>query len=261
MAASKAMKGRVMLVMALLLLVIDQIIKIEVKTNMCLHESIKILNWFYILFIENEGMAYGATFINKFVLTSFRFVAVIVLVWYIFKQVKKGARWTYLVLLTLVATGAMGNLVDCLFYGKVFSESTPYAISEFVPWGEGYGDMFYGKVVDMFYFPIINTVLPEWVPFYGGEQFIFFSPIFNFADSCISVGVVALLLFCRKELTELTSSSDNSDESDNSEKSDDSDNSDASEKSDDSDKPDVSDGPDDSDKQDGVGQEVEKTSE
>ena len=209
MAASKAMKGKVVLALALLLLVIDQIVKIEVKTNMCLHESIKVFDWFYILFIENEGMAYGATFINKFVLTSFRFVAVIVIGWYIVRQVAKGAKWKYLICLTLVVTGALGNLIDCLFYGKVFSESTPYEISQFVSWGEGYADMFYGKVVDMFYFPIINTVLPEWVPFYGGEQFIFFSPIFNFADSCITVGVVALLLFCRKELAEISFFSNN----------------------------------------------------
>ena len=97
MAASKAMKGRVVLVMAILLLVIDQVVKIEVKTNMCLHESIKVFDWFYILFIENEGMAYGATFINKFALTSFRFVAVVVIAWYIVRQVTKGANWKYLI--------------------------------------------------------------------------------------------------------------------------------------------------------------------
>ena len=233
MAVSNAMKGRVVLVLALLLLVIDQVVKIEVKTNMCLHESIKVFDWFYILFIENDGMAYGATFINKFSLTSFRFVAVIVIGWYIARQVAKGAKWKYLICLTLVATGALGNLIDCLFYGKIFSESTPYAVSELVAWGEGYADMFYGKVVDMFYFPIINTVLPDWVPFYGGEQFIFFSPIFNFADSCISVGVVALLLFCRKELSEISFFS--SDKSYDSDKSDDSDHSDDSDYSDDSD--------------------------
>lgn len=190
--------------LALLLLVIDQVVKIEVKTSMCLHESVKVLDWFYINFIENEGMAYGATFINKFVLTSFRIVAVIVIGCYLVRQVAKGARWGYLVCLTLIVSGALGNLVDCLFYGKVFSESTPYVISEFVPWGEGYADMFYGKVVDMFYFPIFHTVLPEWLPFCGGEDYTFFSPVFNFADSCISVGVVALLLFCRKELSEIT---------------------------------------------------------
>lgn len=231
MVVSKAMKGWVVPALALLLLVIDQVVKIEVKTNMCLHDSIKVFDWFYILFIENEGMAYGATFINKFALTSFRIVAVIVIGWYLIRQVAKGARWRFLIFLTLIVTGALGNLVDCLFYGEVFTESTPYAISTFVPWGEGYADMFYGKVVDMFYFPIFHTVLPEWLPFYGGEDYTFFSPVFNFADSCISVGVVALLLFCRKELSEISLSpkeaSDESDQSGQSDHSVQSDNSDA----------------------------------
>lgn len=186
------------------MLVIDQIIKIEVKTGMYLHESIRVTDWFYIAFIENEGMAYGMTFINKFVLTSFRIVAVAVIAWYIWRQVKNNARMLYVLLLSLVLAGAAGNIVDCLVYGQVFTASTVDQIAQVVPWGEGYADPFYGKVVDMFYFPLIDTYLPEWIPIWGGEKFVFFQPVFNFADSCISVGVVALLLFCRKEIAEIS---------------------------------------------------------
>ena len=200
MASSKTLKGWAMVVLVVAAVIIDQVIKIEVKTNMCLHDHIKVFNWFFISFVENEGMAYGMTFINKFFLTSIRIVFVVVVTWYIVKQVAKGARWRFLVCLTLVLAGAIGNIIDCLFYGMVFTESTPYDIAQIVPWGEGYADMFYGKVVDMFYFPFIDTFLPQWVPFWGGDHFVFFAPVFNFADSCISVGVVALLLFCSKEI-------------------------------------------------------------
>lgn len=208
MAVSRTSKGVVMCGLFLLAIIIDQVIKIEVKTNMCYHESIKVFNWFYISFIENEGMAYGATFINKMALTIFRILAVIVLGYYLFKQVAKGARWVYLVCLTLVMAGALGNLIDCLFYGMVFSESNFSWPSEFVPWGTGYADMGYGRVVDMFYFPLIETTWPDWVPFYGGERFVFFEPIFNFADACISCGVVAVFIFCRKELSSISFSND-----------------------------------------------------
>ncbi len=204
-------KGWVAVFLVLLILVIDQIIKIEVKTNMCLHESYRVTDWFYILFVENEGMAYGMTFINKLALTLFRIIAVIAIGYYLVKRIAQNSRWVFIILLSMVMAGAAGNLIDCIFYGKIFSSSTPYMVSEFVPWGEGYGDVFYGKVVDMLHFPLINTVLPDWIPIWGGDNFLFFEPVFNFADSCISVGVVLLLLFCRKELNELTSFSDKKD--------------------------------------------------
>ena len=113
--------------------------------------------------------------------------------------------WRYIVLIAMVLAGAAGNLIDCLFYGLIFDASTPFTVSQFVPFGEGYSTFLHGKVVDMFYFPIIQTTWPEWVPYFGGSEYVFFSPVFNFADACISVGVVALLLFYRKQLEVLFS--------------------------------------------------------
>ena len=182
------------------LLVIDQVIKIWVKTHMPLHDSIHITDWFYISFIENNGMAYGMTFINKVVLSIFRIVVSAIVAVYIVRQIKKQARTLYVVLLALIFAGAAGNIFDCMFYGLCFTESTPFQVAQWVPFGEGYAPFLQGRVVDMFYFPIIDTNLPEWLPIWGGDHFIFFSPVFNFADACISVGVVAMLLFCRKEL-------------------------------------------------------------
>ena len=203
-----AIKGWVALGAIILILVIDQIIKVEVKTNMYLHESIRITDWFYISFVENNGMAYGMTFINKLALTLFRMAAIAVIGVYLYRQVKANARWVYVVCLALVMAGAAGNLIDCIFYGQIFSLSTPESIAHFVPWGQGYEEVFYGKVVDMLYFPIFETDLPQWLPFWGGEHYIFFSPVFNFADSCITCGVISLLLFCRTELSGISLSGD-----------------------------------------------------
>ena len=197
-------KGIVVFVIVALLLAIDQIIKIEVKTNMRLHESIQITNWFYISFIENNGMAYGMTLINKLVLSIFRICAIGVLIFYLYKQIVNNARMTYVILLALVTAGALGNLIDCMFYGLIFNASSPFYTSYFVNFGDGYAPFLMGKVVDMFYFPLIVTTWPEWMPVVGGDEFIFFSPVFNFADSCISVGMVLLLIFCRNELSKLS---------------------------------------------------------
>ena len=197
-------KGIVVFVIVALLLAIDQIIKIEVKTNMRLHESIQITNWFYITFIENNGMAYGMTLINKLVLSIFRICAIGVLIFYLYKQIVNNARMTYVILLALVTAGALGNLIDCMFYGLIFNASSPFYTSYFVNFGDGYAPFLMGKVVDMFYFPLIVTTWPEWMPVVGGDEFIFFSPVFNFADSCISVGMALLLIFCRNELSKLS---------------------------------------------------------
>ena len=201
---NKGKKGLLVALFIVLLLVIDQVIKIEVKTGMRLHESIRITDWFDISFIENNGMAYGMTIINKLVLSIFRIVAISVLGYYLCRQIKLGARNFYIACLALVWAGAAGNLIDCMFYGLIFNASSPYYLSYFVPFGQGYAPFLMGKVVDMFYFPLIVTTWPDWVPFWGGDAFVFFSPVFNFADSCISVGVVLLLLFCRQELSQIS---------------------------------------------------------
>ena len=188
----------------LAVLVIDQVIKIWVKTNMMLHEQIEVLSWFKIVFIENNGMAYGMEIGSKLVLSIFRIVAIALLGWYIAQQVKKQARWGYIICLAMIMAGAAGNIFDSMFYGLIFNASSEFYTSYFVPFGTGYAPFLMGKVVDMFYFPIIVTTWPDWVPYVGGNPYVFFSPIFNFADSSISVGVVLLLLFYRKEISEIT---------------------------------------------------------
>ena len=197
-------KGRLAVILVAAILLIDQAIKIWVKTHMALHESIHITNWFYIAFIENNGMAYGFQFGSKLLLSLFRIVAISALGYYVWLQVRRNARMGYIVTLSMILAGAIGNLIDCMFYGLVFESSTAYSVAGFVPFGDGYSTFLMGKVVDMFYFPLIVTTYPDWFPVYGGEEFIFFSPVFNFADSSISVGVVALLLFFRKEISEIT---------------------------------------------------------
>lgn len=197
--------GWLAVVIVALILIVDQIIKIEVKTNMTLGEAIRITDWFYIEFIENNGMAYGMTFFNKLVLSLFRIFAIGAITWYIWRVVKTGIfSRGYVVCLAMILAGAAGNLIDCLFYGLIFDASTPFSVADFVPFGTGYSTFLHGKVVDMFYFPIIRTTYPDWVPMVGGDDFVFFSPIFNFADSCISVGVAVLLLFFRKDLEQMS---------------------------------------------------------
>jgi signal peptidase II len=193
-------KGQLSALIVFAVLIIDQIIKIWVKTSMYWHESIKITDWFYIYFTENNGMAFGMEIFNKFFLTGFRIIAAIAITWLLIQYVKKNYKTGFLVCVSLILAGAIGNIIDCVFYGEIFSESTHSLIAQFVPIGEGYSDWFYGKVVDMFYFPLIETNWPEWMPFVGGEHFIFFSPIFNFADAAISCGIIALILFYGKYL-------------------------------------------------------------
>ena len=199
-----AKRGWLAAAIVVAILVIDQVIKIWVKTHMMLHEQIEVLSWFKIVFIENNGMAYGMEIGSKLVLSIFRVVAIGILGWYIAQQVKKQARWGYIVCLAMIMAGAAGNIFDSMFYGLIFNASTDFYTSYFVPFGTGYAPFLMGKVVDMFYFPLIVTTWPDWVPYVGGNPYVFFSPIFNFADSSISVGVVLLLLFYRKEISEIT---------------------------------------------------------
>lgn len=188
------------LILAFCIVCIDQVIKVAVKTGMYLHQSIKVTDWFYILFTENDGMAFGMELIPKWFLTSFRIAAVVFLVWYIYNCIKKGINWGYLVCLTFITAGAAGNIFDCLLYGMVFNNPPAPLVAEFVPWGTGYGQLMLGRVVDMFYFPLVEWDWPASLPLIGGEHFIFFSPIFNFADASITCGVFALILFCKPKV-------------------------------------------------------------
>ncbi len=199
-----AKRGWLAALIVVAILVIDQVIKIWVKTHMTLHEQIEIFSWFKIVFIENNGMAYGMEIGSKLVLSLFRVVAVSVLGYYIAQQVRKQARYGYLICLSMVMAGAAGNIFDSMFYGLIFNASSEFYTSYFVPFGTGYASFLMGKVVDMFYFPLVVTTWPDWVPMFGGQPYVFFSPVFNFADASISVSVVLVLLFYRKEISEIT---------------------------------------------------------
>jgi len=197
-------KGGLATLLVVAILAVDQVIKIWVKTNMSLHEVIPVFDWFKIVFIENNGMAYGMEIGSKIALSLFRIVAICWLAWYIIRQVRQDAKTGYIVCMVMVLAGAAGNLIDCMFYGLIFNGASESYVSYFVPFGQGYAPFLMGKVVDMFYFPLIVTHYPSWVPVWGGQEFIFFSPVFNFADASISVGVALLLLFYREELSKIT---------------------------------------------------------
>lgn len=194
-------KGTFLVFLGVLLVVIDQVIKVLVKTNMTLGENIPVLgNWFQLVFVENKGMAFGMAFggvIGKYILTIFRIVLFGALCWWISKLLKRTPKvpMGVLVGLTLITAGAFGNIVDCLCYGLIFSESTYTTVATL----GSYAPFMQGKVVDMFYFPLIEWDMPTWMPIYSGQHCVFFSPIFNFADTAISCGIVALLL-CYHEL-------------------------------------------------------------
>lgn len=195
-------KGHLAFITVLSCVIIDQIIKIAVKTSMYYGESIRITNWFYLNFIENSGMAFGMQVMPKAIQTVVRILFSVLLGWYVIKLVKSDYKRGYIIIVSLILAGAIGNIIDSIFYGVIFSQSTYYEVSTFVPIGHGYANWLYGKVVDMFYFPLIEFNWPEWVPVKGGENFIFFSPVFNFADAAICCGMFALILFYRKSFSE-----------------------------------------------------------
>ena len=197
--------GMLAIALIFILLVIDQTIKVLVKTNMELGQSIHITEWFQILFIENNGMAYGMTFFNKLVLSLFRIVAIGAIGFYLWRVVHTKHKRGYVIALAMVLAVASGSCFVSMFYGLVFVQSTYFSVSQVVPFGTGYAPFLYGRVVDMFYFPLIVTHYPDWFPFHAGDEFIFFSPVFNFADACISVSVVAIFLFYRQELENMGS--------------------------------------------------------
>jgi len=195
-------KGKKITILIILILLIDQIVKIWIKTHMTLGESFPVFgNWFQIYFIENNGMAFGMQLggaMGKLLLSLFRIALAGFIIHYIYKLIRAKTPTGILVGVALILVGAIGNIFDSLFYGLIFSESTFTEVSTLFPDGGGYAPFLFGRVVDMLYFPIINTTLPDWFPIWGGEEFVFFRPIFNIADSCITTGVVYMLLFHRR---------------------------------------------------------------
>lgn len=189
------------ILLVLVVLVLDQILKIWIKTNMFLGEEYRIAEWFRIHFIENEGMAFGMSFggrMGKLFLSLFRLVAIGFLGWYVNSLIKSKVPTGLVLSIALIFAGAVGNMIDSAFYGLFFTESIPWGeVATMVSLGNGYENFLFGKVVDMFYFPMIKGNYPEWFPFWGGDYFEFFRPVFNIADSAISVGVVSVLLFYR----------------------------------------------------------------
>ena len=191
--------GAVCVIMLLLLL--DQVLKIWIKTHLQLHESIEITPWFYLYFTENPGTQFGIEVIGKLFLSLFRIVAVGFIGYYLYKLVKANQSFGFIACISMILAGAVGNIIDSVFYGVVFDHSYGQ-VATFLPAEGGYDTWLHGKVVDMFYFPLIQTHFPDWFPLWGGEEFIFFRPIFNLADSAICVGVFLLLLFYRQTLSD-----------------------------------------------------------
>ncbi len=188
----------------LLVVIADQALKFYIKTNYYMNENHNVLgNWFRLYFVENEGMAYGWKFgggAGKMILTLFRLGAVIFGVWYLDSIIKKQYNKGFIICAALIFAGALGNLIDSMFYGLIFEESAQgsYIVAKAFP-AHGYAGFLHGRVVDMLYFPIISNVyFPSWVPIWGGEEFEFFRPIFNLADAAISSGVITILVFQKK---------------------------------------------------------------
>lgn len=180
-------------------IILDQIIKIYIKTNFVLGEEVVVFDWFRIHFTENNGMAMGFEFggkAGKLFLTLFRLVAVTGILFWLFQNIKRKVHNAVIIAIALIFSGAVGNIIDSVFYGAIFDDSQHKVATFFAD--KPYGELFYGKVVDMFYFPLWQGVLPEWIPFMGGEFFTFFQYIFNPADAFISIGVALLFIFSKQ---------------------------------------------------------------
>ena len=198
------------ILLIVLILVIDQLSKIYIKTNFVLGESVEVFSWFKILFIENEGAAWGTKLsdilpisesLGKLVLTIFRLFAIFGIGYWLFDIIKKQSPKVLILAVSLIFAGALGNIIDSVLYGLLFNDSNNQVAELFS--NEPYGKLFYGKVVDMLYFPMIDTTWPEWVPSLGGKSFRFFEPIFNIADTAISTGVGILIFFNKKAFAKL----------------------------------------------------------
>ena len=198
----KLSRGYIALLVILAVIIIDQVVKVWVKTHFYLGESHEVTSWFKIHFIENNGMAFGWELGSKLLLTLFRLGLTALLIIYMRDLSKRPAVKTgYMVCLALITAGAIGNIIDCAFYGLIFNNPMPPEVATLFPDGGGYGTFLHGRVVDMLYFPIVSWYWPEWMPWIGGERFEFFQPVFNIADAAISVGIIALLLFYRNSLS------------------------------------------------------------
>lgn len=204
------------LLLIFILLLIDQISKIYIKTNFVLGESVEVFSWFKVLFIENEGAAWGAKLSDilpvsdatgKLILTVFRLFAITGIGYWLYDVIRKGASNTLIIAVSCIFSGALGNILDSLFYGVIFNDSYNQVATLFS--NEPYGGFFYGKVVDMLYFPMVDTTLPEWIPYFGGDNFRFFEPVFNIADTAISTGVGILLVFNKKAFGEISEENKN----------------------------------------------------
>jgi signal peptidase II len=197
----KLTTGHKAVILIFLVLLIDQIFKFYIKTNMMLGQEIKVFgDWFIIHFTENNGMAFGMEFggsKGKLLLSVFRIVAIGGIGYYIYHLVKTKAPNGYILCIALIFAGAVGNLIDSAFYGMIFNDSN-YQVAQFMPAEGGYSSFLHGRVVDMLYFPVMQGHYPSWFPFWGGDQFIFFRPVFNIADSSITVGVIIILIFQKR---------------------------------------------------------------
>jgi signal peptidase II len=192
-----SLKNASLLILAIL--VIDQATKLYIKTHFMLGEEVHVFDWFRILFVENEGMAWGAKIpgtYGKIILTSFRIVAIGLIGYWLWDSIQKKAPEILIISVALILSGAIGNILDSVFYGVIFDGSLGQVATLFAE--QPYGELLKGKVVDMLYFPFYNDTLPSWIPIWGGERFVFFEPVFNIADMAISTGFGLLLVFNKK---------------------------------------------------------------
>ncbi len=189
------------ILLILLIIILDQALKIWIKTNMVLGQEYHIMgNWFIIHFIENNGMAFGMEIAGKFgkiILSLFRIGAVVGIGWYLVYLIKQKASTGLIITISVIMAGALGNIIDSAFYGMIFSNSY-YHVAGMFPAEGGYSSFLHGRVVDMFYFPVLKSTFPDWIPFRGGDSFIFFRPVFNIADSSITIGVTLILIFQKR---------------------------------------------------------------